>query len=98
MAGPITEQHPVEACYGSQLHCSSHEVDEPVADPYRVCFECRHAFASAAGLLAAHNAVLANLNEEVNPDGDPLWEITEPIPAETDPAKVFCCPHCSHDF
>jgi hypothetical protein len=75
--------HGPEACYGSWLHCFAHDVDEPVDDPYRVCFECHHAFPSAEVLLAEHNTVLA---------------AASPGSVETDVTQVFTCPHCVHDF
>jgi hypothetical protein len=75
-------EHPVEACYGSPLHCHWHDRDEP-GEPFRVCFECRHAFMSAAELLAGHNRQLARYPE---------------IAPEADVAKVFCCPFCLHDW
>jgi len=81
--GPVTAPHPIDACYGSPNHCWSHHVDEPWdASCCRSCLECGHVFRDAAELLAAHNAILAELGE----------------PPETDPARVFCCPHCIHDF
>lgn len=89
--------HPIEACYGSRLHCFSHDMDEPLAG-YRICIECRHVFATAGDLLREHNRVLAGLNEHVDPAGDPLFAITEPIPPETDVNNVFCCPFCAHDW
>jgi hypothetical protein len=92
-----TVKHPIEACYGSITHCFSHDVDE-AARGYRICFECQHTFATADDLLAEHNRVLAELNQAVNPQGDPMWEFTEPIPPETEAEYVLCCPFCIHDF
>jgi hypothetical protein len=90
IAGPIAEPHPADACYGSRLHCWSHDADEP-GEPASVCpaqgfplccYECRHLFLTAADLLAAHNAEMTRLG----------------LPAETDAARVFCCPFCIHDW
>ena len=82
IAGPITAEHPIEECYGSRLHCWSCNLDETDAPAYRACLECKHVFRTAEELLAGHNEHLAEFG------GEP----------ETDPAKVFCCPLCIHDF
>jgi hypothetical protein len=79
--GPLTAPHPIEACYGSATHCHWHDIDEP-GDAYRVCFECKHAFRSAAELLAEHSKHLAEFGQE----------------PETDPEQVYTCPLCIHDF
>jgi hypothetical protein len=81
ITGPLTAPHPPETCYGSALHCYWHNVDEP-GDAYRVCFECKHAYLSAADLLAAHNAVLAGMGLE----------------GESDVERVYCCPVCTHSW
>ena len=101
-SGPLTESHDITACYGSWGHCYVHNVDEYPPEPYRICFECRHAFPSAQALLDDNNAVTRAMNAEAEakgwaPPGN-IWELSEPIPDETDPAKVYCCPHCIHDF
>jgi uncharacterized protein YqjF (DUF2071 family) len=67
IAGPLAAPHPVEACYGSAIHCWAHNADEP-GEAYRVCFECHHAYLSPADLLAAHNAVLAGMGLEAETD------------------------------
>ena len=82
-AGPITEPHPIEECYGSKLHCWSHDVDEPDQPAYISCFECKHVYRSAEELVAEHNKHL-----------DPAWN----EPAVTDPELVHCCPLCIHDW
>ena len=82
IAGPIAGEHPVEVCYGSVAHCFWHDRDEP-GDGYRVCYECRHLFATPGALLAEHNRQLAQY-----PDQEP----------ETDVSKVHCCPFCIHDW
>jgi hypothetical protein len=81
ITGPLTAPHPPETCYGSASHCHWHHVDEP-GDAFRVCFECRHAYLSAAELLAGHNKVLAELG----------------MSPETDEERVHCCAHCAHDW
>lgn len=91
-------QHMPETCYGSKLHCYSHNEDEPDNPCYRACFECRHVFPTAEDLLREHNEIIADLNKYVVPGGDSLWVLTEPMPPETDPLQVFTCPHCVHDF
>ena len=73
--------HGLEDCQAPGYHCYWHDVDEP-GDAYRVCFECHHAYLSAADLLAEHNKVLASLGME----------------PETDVEQVFCCPCCTHNF
>jgi hypothetical protein len=81
ITGPLTAPHPPETCYGSHCHCYWHNVDEP-GDAFRVCFECHHAYLSAADLLAAHNAVLAGMG----------------LGAESVVERVLICPACSHNF
>lgn len=78
----LTTEHDPTACYGSVSHCFWHDVDEP-GEPYRVCYECRHAFMTEAELLAEHNRQLARYPE---------------LAPETDAARVFCCPFCIHDW
>jgi len=73
--------HDLSDCQAPGYHCYWHNVDEP-GDAWRVCFECHHAFLSAADLLAAHNAVLAGMGLE----------------AETDVEQVHWCPACTHDW
>jgi hypothetical protein len=73
--------HGLEDCQAPGYHCYWHNADEP-GDAFRVCFECHHAFLSAADLLAEHNKVLAGLGLE----------------AETDVERVHCCPECSHNW
>lgn len=83
IAGPVTSPHAIEECYGSHLHCFSHDVDETWDDTcHRACYECKHVFRTAVELLAGHNEHLAAYGEE----------------PEADAAKVFSCPHCIHDF
>lgn len=82
IAGPIDVPHPIEACYGSRLHCWSHDIDEPDLPWYRACFECKHVYRTAAELLAEHNKVLAQYDVE----------------PETDAADIYTCPLCTHDF
>lgn len=43
---------------------------------------CGHTFATAEELLAGHNEHL----------------VVYGIEPETDPGKVHCCPHCTHDW
>ena len=82
ITGPLTEPHPVEECYGSRLHCFSHDADE-APEGYRFCFECMHMFVTPAELLAEHNRVLAGLGIDR---------------CDTDPDRVYCCPFCTHDW
>jgi hypothetical protein len=81
ITGPLTTPHPPETCYGSAIHCYWDNADEP-GGAFRVCFECHHAYLSAADLLAAHNAVLAGMGLE----------------AEGDVERVGICPACCHDW
>jgi hypothetical protein len=59
--------------------------------PYRTCFECGHVYPTAADLLAAHVALVTQINRETSPD-NPL------MVAQTDPDRVDVCPACAHDF
>lgn len=77
-------------------YCAVHEVREH-GPAYRVCFECGHLFPTAEALLADHAAVVERLNAELPPPPwDPAWHA--PAVAETDPERVYACPHCAHDF
>jgi hypothetical protein len=70
ICGPLAAEHPIEVCYGSELHCLWHEVDEP-REGFRYCLECAHMFATASELLAEHNKHLAEfgIEPETDPDG-----------------------------
>ena len=64
--------------------CMSHYRCEPMTEStYTVCGECGHAFDTADDLLRDHNAVLVELGIDR---------------IDTDPEKVWVCPHCTHDF
>jgi hypothetical protein len=91
ITGPVAEPHPIEHCYGSRLHCWSHNADEPGEPPVSLypaggfpvlCFECKHVFRSPAELLAEDNKVLAAFGDA----------------PETDVNRVYCCPLCAHDW
>jgi hypothetical protein len=75
---PITSVHPIEMCYGSRLHCFSHNTDESDTDAFRVCLECGHVFASAQDLIHAYNAFLKILSAQElmfpTPVCSPEWE------------------------
>lgn len=84
ITGPITEPHAIETCYGSVLHCISHDVDEACASPYRVCFECGHVYATAADLVTAHIDILSREGISVN--------------ADIQAAGIYSCVYCTHDW
>jgi hypothetical protein len=79
-----TVPHPIEACYGSRLHCHHHDVDEPERNAYRGCLECGHSFQTPRELLVAYKIATRALR-------DP----SEPWP---DAANVPACPYCCHDW
>lgn len=54
----MTKSHAIEVCYGSRLHCWTHDADEPEAGAYRACLECGHVFQTPGELLAAWLAEL----------------------------------------
>lgn len=74
--------HPTDECAGQ--HCYSHMEDEPQEPCYRMCGECFHVFPDGQALLDADTEIRATFEDS-------------PV-AETDPAKVFICPFCAHDF
>lgn len=76
--------------------CEVHGRIEP-GPHYRVCFECGHGWPTPEALLADHAAMVERLNASLpEPPWDPAWYA--PAVAETDPERVYACPHCSHDF
>ena len=89
-ANRFTDPHePSRSCRGED--CYSHGVDEQQPAGGLACGECGHVFVTPAALLADHAAAIGRLNARL-PDGGEL------VVAETDPAKITICPHCSHDF
>jgi hypothetical protein len=75
---PITTIHPIEACYGSRLHCFSHNLDESDANAFRVCLECGHVFTTECDLVSAYNAFLKILSAQElmfqEPVSSPEWK------------------------
>lgn len=67
-------------------HCWEHHVDEWVEEPFRVCGECFHVYATGKSLVDAYNAEIACPGED--------WT---PAPARV-VADIFFCPLCIHDF
>jgi hypothetical protein len=67
-------------------HCHIHHVDELYAEgaSYCACLECGHVYRSAEDLLLAYA-------EHYPPE-----ERGEALSRE--PAKIYSCPLCSHDF
>ena len=59
---------------------------EPLSEEsiYRRCFECGTEW-TAAALVAAHNEMLGGVGAPV-------------VAHVTDPASVWCCPECIHDW
>lgn len=48
----ITTPHsPYDPACSSQEHCYSHEVDEPAAGAFKVCFECFHIYPTVEDLV-----------------------------------------------
>jgi hypothetical protein len=82
-ANRATDPHPIDDnCQNT--HCWIHDVDEPAdADTHLVCFECNHAYPTAADLLAALHA---NYPHTARAD------LTQ------NPAEITSCPHCAHSF
>lgn len=79
-----TVPHSIEVCYGSDLHCHYHDVDEPVETAYRVCLECGHAFQSPRELLTAYKIAMRDIHEIGTP-----WPDAGSVPE---------CPYCGHDW
>ena len=84
--------HDIKLCYGSPLHCWSHDEDESWESCWRICLECNHTYQDAAELAREW---LANYPE------DPEGKYGPPAlrPQEAPPvAEIFFCPLCMHDF
>ncbi|MFI9848668.1 hypothetical protein ACIHFD_67535 [Nonomuraea sp. NPDC051941] len=65
---------------------------------YFVCFGCGHAFPAPEALVADHAATVERLNADLI-GAPPAFDI-EPsaLVAETDPERIYVCPHCGHDL
>ncbi|MEW1838532.1 hypothetical protein AB0392_11310 [Nonomuraea angiospora] len=65
---------------------------------YFVCFGCGHALPTPEALVADHAATVERLNADLI--GAPLAFDIEPsaLVAETDPERIYVCPHCGHDL
>lgn len=67
--------------------------DEPAREgDYRICHECGHIWRTETEFRTdeAHA-----FNEFMRTHGD---DITRMTPTDVDPAKVYSCPLCAHDF
>lgn len=60
----ITWPHTIETCYGSRLHCFTHNLDESDTNAFRACLECAHVFATESDLVIAYNAFLKILSAQ----------------------------------
>lgn len=78
--------HAEEAC--KNVHCYSHEEDEPDDPCYRVCGECFHVFPTAADLVRDHNAEVQVMMAK--------WGGSLLVAADVE--EIFSCPWCSHDW
>lgn len=64
--------------------CAIHNRSEPLRDgDFKVCGECFHVWRTRAGFML-------DVTREYGTD--PTWDVP------TDPAKVYACPLCTHDF
>jgi hypothetical protein len=79
-------------------YCYSCGTHEPLPDKwYRMCGECLHVFVTEAELVREHNALLAEIRQDVTNVGVPVPP--EGVPPDVTTGKqVFCCPKCIHDF
>lgn len=90
---PRTEKHDVtEECQG--IHCESHNLDEAgPGQPYHVCYECGHRFATKEDLAEDYNWEAYT---------SAVWfsELrgTYAQFPRVEPDKVHHCPHCLHSF
>lgn len=75
---PVTTIHSIDTCYGSRLHCFSHNIDESDMNTYRTCLECGHVFTTEQDLVDAYNMFLKILSaqKQVFPalKNSPEWE------------------------
>lgn len=86
IAGPLTDTaHEPETCYGSLAHCFWHNTDEPVTEPFRVCLECHHAYATIGALISAHNDAMLEVGGVM-------------VFGTNDDSEIYSCPFCSHDW
>src|SRR5678815_2686269 len=84
---------PTAACW--PVHCSSHNVDEWHPDPYIVCGECGHVYASKRALRSAYRRKLRDLNVSLRDFSlQEWWRYLIPPRA----SRIFFCQECSHDF
>lgn len=82
VTGLLTEvTHYPESCYGSPTHCYWHHRDEISVDPYRVCLECMHVYATKDEFIAAFNEFMRSINQ----------------PTVSSDQCINGCPYCGHD-
>jgi hypothetical protein len=86
--GLLTEtEHGPELCYGSRTHCVWHNLDEISVEPYRICLECNHVFATVAALVSAYNDAMRK-----------MWVWGVMVFGTNDDSEIYSCPFCSHDW
>ena len=84
--------HDITLCYGSPLHCWSHDEDEADHPCFIWCFECKHVYRDEGEL---RREWLDNYPED--PEGN--WGASLVKPAEAPPAEeIWFCPLCMHSF
>ena len=77
----INPHEPSELC--GDTHCWSHDLDEPGAGAWRICFECKHVYRSPEELQREWK------------DNAPPDLRGEPAPPVD---KIYFCPLCMHDW
>jgi hypothetical protein len=109
--------HSPGECADPKNHCYEHNEDEYADDDhpwYLICGECYHVFRTADELLAEHNRVIAELNDDARLTACATHagytpgcfycllrrehETAGPMPPEQDVRLVHTCPFCAHDL
>lgn len=83
-----------EACDGD--HCFSCNEDEPLNGrvPYRLCYECGHAYWTARDLRREFRRVM----REVAQFAPPLERRFLRLRWGATARRIYSCPKCTHDF
>ena len=82
IAPDLVNQHePSGEC--GDLHCYSHDLDEPDEGAWRACFECKHVYRSPE-----------ELQREWTQNAPPDLAGLAPPPVE----DIYFCPLCMHDW
>lgn len=84
-----TEAEVIAAIQAGEWCYSCCEIEPLPENPFQVCGECMHYWATEQELVDDYNRVVDEINEEEK-------EIV--CERVTSGDQVFCCPRCIHDF